>query len=106
MSGPGTTKALSVLLLIFLAGCDPEVSSSNGASRIVEKNVHCRHFSYCYTCMIGFGSKQTCGFKASAFCPGHQPARVRITEVHSVLKSGRTRVWERQEVIEHTGACS
>lgn len=94
---------LAVALL--LAGCDPAVSSSDGPSRVVEKNVHCRHFSYCYTCMIGFGSKQTCGFKASAFCPGLQPARVRITAVTSLLKSGRTRVWERQEVIEHTGAC-
>lgn len=106
MSEQGTTKYLSILLLVFIAGCDPAVSSTDGASRIVDKSVHCRHFSYCFTCMPGFGGKQTCGLKASAFCPGQQPARVRITEVHSILKSGRTRVWEKQEVIEHTGACS
>lgn len=105
MSEQVATKAM-LLVLLLLAGCDPTVSSVDGPSRIVEKRVHCNHFSYCYTCMIGFGSKQTCGLKASAFCPGTQPARVRITEVTSTLKSGRIRVWEHQAVIEHTGACT
>lgn len=99
------TKKLAVLALVLLAGCDPEVSSTNGHYVDVEKDVHCRHFSYCYTCMIGFGSKQTCGFKASAFCPGQQLALVRITDVRSTLKSGRIRNWKKQEVIRHLGAC-
>jgi hypothetical protein len=100
------TKALLFVALVLLAGCDPEVSSTNGSYVDVEKDVHCTHFSYCYTCMIGFGSKQPCGFKASAFCPGHQPALVRITDVRSILKSGRIRDWKRQEVIKALGACT
>lgn len=98
-------RAVSIAVMLLVTGCDPVVRSKDGATRVVSKDIHCHKTSYCFTCWPGFDGKMKCGPKLSAFCPGKRVANVRITEVTSVLKSGRTRLWKRQEVIETIGGC-
>lgn len=93
------------LLLAFLCvGCDTIVERAVVSREPVVGDVSCQKFSYCYTCMIGFGGKG-CSFKFSGFCPGLQSANLIRTTEQRWHESGKESFAVTNVVVSKIGAC-
>jgi len=94
---------LAALATLLCSACDQVVERHFYESRMEVRNINCNYSGICFSCLPGFGPK--CGMKYSAFCDGHQDARIKITPVDLIYESGDRHHIEQTETVERLGAC-
>lgn len=64
-------QVIFCIFMLAIGACRSEIARRvDGPTTVKNTTTTCYHFAFCYTC-LGRGG---CGFKASAFCLGHQSA--------------------------------
>lgn len=97
----------TAVISLATAGCDKVISSAAVGNPHKEvRTVACRHTSYCFTCMPGFGGGMKCKFKMSPSCPGKERVRFEVTPMVDTYESGIKREWESVKKLKTLKACS
>jgi len=102
-----TVCGFSLIASLAIGGCGPKVTRVEvaGPALTITGTQSCSKAGYCFTCLPGFDSKMTCGFKFSAMCPGSQHVTSKETPVRIHYEDKTVRTSTRNEILE-TSICN